>query len=370
MSKICFNIDEMYSDLNPKLYLHKDRIIHNLKYVKSKNLNSTIYAILKGNAYGMGIANVGEILKDLVHGFGVARLVEGFILRETVPPELPILILSGVHTEEALQQCFHNNFFPIIGNQYQMDSYIKMAGKNKSRQQRKMFLKIDSGMHRFGFALSQIDRTITHIKKNKIEDICLTLHPHLALHKEFSTDTLRQLNLIETIAKRHNCTFSAANSPASLFYNEYNLGSIIRVGTALYGYEIEDKNLQPAFSSVAYVINIVKVLAGKSVGYARTWQAKRDSKIMILNIGYADGLVHSANKGYILLNKKKCPIIGLTMDVMFVDITDIPDKIKLHQEIELFGDSLAIQEFADAINCSVDQLITQLSAFRVRREIV
>lgn len=108
--------------------------------------------LLKANAYGHGLEFVSSTLHHLVDCFGVARLSEALRLcAEGITK--PILLLEGF-SEDDLPIIAVNNIQTVIHNQEQLYE-LKAKLPNKI----KVWLKIDTGMHRLGVDLEQVEKT-------------------------------------------------------------------------------------------------------------------------------------------------------------------------------------------------------------------
>ena len=77
---------------------------------------------------------------------------------------------------------------------------------------------------------------------------------------------------------------------------------------------------------------------GDTVGYGRTFTARRDSRIITVPIGYGDGYPRIlSNKADVLVCGKRAPIVGnVCMDMLMADVTDIPEA-NLDSEVVLMG---------------------------------
>jgi alanine racemase len=133
-----------------------------------------------------------------------------------------------------------------------------------------------------------------------------------------------------------------ANSAALLRFSDTH-GSLVRPGIAFYGIPpfagaAKEVSLKPALTWKSRVIFLKTVPEGSGVSYARTWTAKRKTRVATLAAGYADGFPRIlSNKGQVLLLGKRAPIIGrVTMDMTMVDVTDIPD-CRVGDEAVLIG---------------------------------
>ena len=106
-------------------------------------------------------------------------------------------------------------------------------------------------------------------------------------------------------------------------------------------------NLKEAMTVSAPVMEIRTVQKGESLSYNRTKQADKKMKIAIIGAGYADGYPRIlSNKGYVLLNGEKAPIVGrICMETMLVDISHI-ENVALGDKAYLIGNGLSVKEVA------------------------
>jgi len=98
-----------------------------------------------------------------------------------------------------------------------------------------------------------------------------------------------------------------------------------------------EMELRPAMSLKSRLVRIASIPAGQSVGYARTFEAGRDSRIGTVPIGYGDGLDwRLQNKGCALIRGQRVPMVGrVSMDNITIDLTDV--EAELDDEVLLLG---------------------------------
>jgi alanine racemase len=111
----------------------------------------------------------------------------------------------------------------------------------------------------------------------------------------------------------------------------------------VYGYYPSDEvnhdvSLQPALALRSRLARVATIESGLSVGYGRTWVARRRSRIGLVMAGYADGIRRSlSNRGVALVRGRRVPFIGrVAMDMLIVDVTDVPDA-EIDDEVTLIG---------------------------------
>lgn len=132
----------------------------------------------------------------------------------------------------------------------------------------------------------------------------------------------------------------------------------VRLGISLYGlYPSNDVNkhavkLKPALSLISCVCYLKEIEKGTSVGYGATYTATKKTKVATIPVGYGDGYPRLlSNKGFVLVNGEKAPIIGrICMDQFMVDVTHIKD-IKLMDKVVLIGESagnfISVEQLSD-----------------------
>ena len=141
------------------------------------------------------------------------------------------------------------------------------------------------------------------------------------------------------------------NSAAFLNFKDMHMDAV-RPGIILYGLTPSDditldKEFLPVMSFKSVVSMVKEVKAGNTISYGRAYTFTKDTKVATVTAGYADGVLRLlSNKGRVLINGKYARIVGrICMDQFCVDVTDIPD-VKEGDNVTLFGEGLAVEEFA------------------------
>ncbi|WP_320823239.1 alanine racemase, partial [Reinekea sp.] len=147
----------------------------------------------------------------------------------------------------------------------------------------------------------------------------------------------------------------------------------VRPGIMLYGSspfaerDGVDLGLYPVMTLTAPVLAVRTVAAGEAIGYGQAWQAKRESRIATLAIGYGDGYPRQAPNGTpIWLNGQTVPLAGrVSMDMLMVDVTDL-ERVAVGDRAELWGKQLSVDRVARSVGTIGYELLTRLTA-RVER---
>ncbi|MFZ1388241.1 MAG: alanine racemase [Thiolinea sp.] len=323
-------------------------IRHNYRLAKSLAAHSKALAIIKANAYGHGAVKVAQSLAAEVDGFGVACIEEALELRDS-GVKLPILLLEGCFTPDELVIADRESLSLVVHNQQQLDYLLVAKPKNKF----KIFLKVDTGMHRLGFAPSEVKALWFALQKcAHIESV--TLMTHFARADELDSDyTLQQLQRFKDAVAGLNAPYCLANSPAILGWPATHY-DWVRPGLMLYGASPFNQDnaaaqqLRPAMCLESALIGIRQLAAGEPIGYGGRFRCEQPTTVGVVAIGYADGYPRHAIDGTpIAVNGIRTRVIGrVSMDMMTIDLTGI--DCQLGDRVQLWGEQVLATEVAQA----------------------
>jgi alanine racemase len=306
-----------------------------------------ILAIIKADAYGHGAVPVAQTLEPLgIYGFGVASVLEGIVLREH-HIHSPIVVM-GPLLPEHLRDIIHHQLTPAISRLEIFQQLIDQLPPCTTPFP--IHLKVDTGLHRLGFeiekALSLVAGLSTPASPVEIQGF-LTHFADADNHDPTLTkQQIRQFLEFIDQAKRlgvHAPILHMANSAGILFHPTSHLG-MVRPGLMLYGYAPREKSsspsihLQPVMQATTYVAHLRSLQPGEIVGYNALFRTRRPSHIAVLPVGYTHGFPrHLTGVGHVLIRGEQAPIIGkICMDMMMVDVTDIPNP-RIGEEVVLLG---------------------------------
>lgn len=317
-----------------------------------------IMAVIKADAYGHGAVEIADFLADKVNWFGVATVEEAVELRKN-GCKLPILIL-GTFMPEDMDVIVGNG---ITGAITDMERAVALnqaaadAGKIVD-----VHIKIDTGMSRIGFAPTE-DSVKTVLEISKLENINISgIFSHFAKADEVDkTDAKHQLSMFsDFIAELESSGLvipikHLANSAGIMEMDcTFNM---VRMGIMLYGLypsaEMKrDYELHPAMKLISHISYVKEIDKGTGISYGHTFTADKHMRIATVPVGYADGYPRClSNKGNVLINGKRCPIVGrICMDQFMVDVSDI-SNVSVGDEVVLVGKSgeelISIEDVAD-----------------------
>ena len=347
-------------------------MVENLNHYRSFLKPETkMVCMVKASAYGAGSYEVAKTLQEHhVDYLAVAVADEGAELRKA-GITTNILIMNPEMT--AFKTMFDYKLEPEVYSFHLLDALIKEAEKEGITHY-PIHIKLDTGMHRLGFAPSDMSQLIERLSEQNAV-IVRSVFSHLVGSDgaQFDAFTRRQIERFEEASSllqeafphkilRHICNSAGIERfPGAQF-------DMVRLGIGLYGINPFDNSIMHNVNTLkTTILQIREVPAEDTVGYSRKGRLNRTSRIAAIPIGYADGLNrHLGNgRGYCLVNGQQAPYVGnICMDVCMIDVTDI--DCTEGDQVEIFGDHLPITVLSDLLDTIPYEVLTSVST-RVKR---
>lgn len=325
-----------------QLIIDLNNIKNNINEIK-KYLGSNIkmMPIVKSYGYGTHLNNCSEILNQFDY-IGVALLDEAIELRKNGYKN-NILILYPLSKEEfEISKNYDfilngSNIFDVIDEQEEI----------------KIHIELETGMGRTGLQSKEVDSYIEKLKNNK-NILVDGLFTHLSSNSDYAF-SLKQLSSFKDFVKKFNDNGIAprnihvSSSGGLKYYNEF-LYNMVRIGILIYGYYPNDSlksviNLKPCMELKTKISFLKTIEKGETVGYNQNFIAKRKTVVATIPFGFGDGLLTlETGEPYVIIGKNKAKIIGICMDNMMLDVTDIPD-IHIGQDVYIWDNkNLTIEQ--------------------------
>jgi len=351
---------------------------HNLQRAREAAPGCPIMAVVKADAYGHGLVATSRAL-DGADAFGVARFAEALELRRA-GVDKAIVVLSAWLDDETLALARDHELQVVVYDETQ-SSMLTGAGSGKPVD---VWLKIDSGMGRLGIAPSNVAATIEQLRDSNNVTPDLRLMTHLSCADDTSRGvTGEQLRVFGDAIGDWDGDISIANSAGILGWPDavvpgpavrYSGRNWIRPGLMLYGVSpltgrtARECGLEPAMLFEGRVLAVRDLGEGGTVGYGAEWQAARDSRIGVVNVGYADGYPwRLSNRATVRVAGTTVPVIGrVSMDMISIDLTDVPEA-RPGDAVVLWGVDPTVGELADIAGTSPYELLTGMGS-RVARQ--
>jgi len=357
------NIRSTYLEVN-LLQLRK-----NIEAIKAHIGSAMVMPMVKANAYGHGVDGVAPFMELYVDYFGVAILEEGIHLRELGITK-PILIAGGVLPSEV---SFYAEYdLTLTGSSVELleiaEEFSHLTGKRI-----KTHLKIDTGMERVGVheyeAESLIEKSLacSHLD---IEGIYTHLANSEMVDRKYSSLQLERFQEVLGIYDkrsipvpplRHVCNSGGILNLPEAHYD------LVRPGILFYGvYPGKDVDrvidVKPALAWRSRVAYSKVTKAGRAVSYGSLWQAERESRIVTIPCGYADGYFRRmTNQAQVIVNGRKYPQVGrICMDQFMVNVNQ--DEAQVGDEVVLLGDGIHAEDLAEWADTNEYEVLTNISA--------
>jgi len=309
---------------------------------------SRIIAVMKANAYGHGLVCIAQAL-DAADAFGVVGLDEAVTLREAGCDQR-IVLLEGLFSSGDIALACGYRLDLVIHSDHQ----LALLEQGRLTRSIDVWLKIDTGMHRLGFAPDRIDAALArlHALPGTGDVRFMT---HFARADESDADsTAVQIEAFRTALGGRAGEQSLANSAAVLAWPAAH-ADWVRPGIMLYGASpiiarsAGALGLAPVMTLRSELIALAHRRRGDAVGYGGDWICPRDTLIGVAAIGYGDGYPRHAPAGTpVLVNGRRASLAGrVSMDMLCIDLHDQPDA-RVGDEVILWGDGLPVDDIAAA----------------------
>lgn len=325
---------------------------HNLAQVRRLCPASRIMALVKADAYGHGMVPVAKALRD-ADGLAVARLDEALQLRRAGIGQR-ILLLGTLLDRDDLALCSAQRIDITAHDTDTVQRIVDIAPRAPLR----VWLKLDSGMHRLGLAPDEFgpaDRLL-RATPGIVELLHLT---HMSSADDLDAPaTTEQLAAFAAVRRGGEGVAASIANSATIIARAGAGGEWVRPGIMLYGENPLARShalpLRPVMTLTARVLALRELPPGSPVGYNARWTSARPSVIATLGIGYGDGYPrHAANGTPVWIGGRCAPLVGrVSMDSMAVDVTDC-ERVAVGDEAQLWGPQLsasAVARHADTIS--------------------
>lgn len=326
------------------IYVDKSAIIDNLAAYRQAYPELEFAPVLKSNAYGHSLVPVARILDSQELPFLIVdSYYEARLLRDN-NIQTPILIIGYVESQIMIKSRLAKISFCITS----LAQLEQLAGSSRKLN---LHLKIDTGMHRQGVLVSQLQKVIQIFKDNSnlnLEGISSHLADADNIESKSVSKQLKNWTKARDIIQQNfpTITYSHISATAGVLHTtDENTHSLARLGLGLYGISLADNNkikLKPALSMQTIISGVKRISKGDTVGYNDTFIAPHEMLIATIPAGYAEGVDRRlSNKGQVEVNGKLCPIIGrVSMNITTIDVSDMP-KIKLGDTVTIISNDNA-----------------------------
>lgn len=333
--------------------IHLEALRHNLGRMRAAAPDARVWAVVKANAYGHGIERVYEALRG-ADGFALLDLQEAERVR-ALGWRGPILLLEGAFEPRDLELCSRLGLWHTV----HCDAQIDWLAAHKTQVPHRVFLKLNSGMNRLGFAPQRFRAAWARLDAlPQVEEISLMTHFSDA---DGARGIAHQVRAFEEATRDLPGERSLSNSAASLRHaaDARVRGDWIRPGIAVYGsapdfpeHDAAHWDLRPTMTLASRLLAVQQLQPGDTVGYGSSFVAEAPLRIGVVACGYADGYPRHCSTGTpVLVDGVRTRLVGrVSMDMLAVDLAPVP-AADAGTEVTLWGRAtngtvLAIDEVA------------------------
>lgn len=354
-----------------RVLLDPEALRHNLQQVRNHAPRARVMAIVKANGYGHGLEWVVSVLCE-AEAFGVASVEEAVRLRTSGAADThPICLLEGFFDADEFSLLVRHRLSPVIHHERQ----IAMLETQQLKSPLAMWVKLDSGMHRLGFAPERLPDILARLK-NCTSAGEIRVLSHFANADDRNDPTTRtQIETFLAHAGGKGLELSLANSAGIMAWPESQL-DWVRPGIMLYGASPQtgvsaaELKLKPVMTLASKLIAVHQRRRGDSVGYGGDWRCPADMPVGVVAMGYGDGYPRHVPPGTpVLVNDKPVALIGrVSMDMITVDLRTQP-AAKVGDPAVFWGAGLPVDEIAAKAGTLSYELLCQVSE-RVPRVVI
>lgn len=337
------------------------RLAHNVAVIRRLiGPNVELCCVIKADAYGLGAGRVARWMDHLpVDLLAIYTLDQAEQLcRANISK--PMLVLMPIHDVPrpgpVYRAVVSGKLHCVVHDLAHLNHLIALADSIGCRLP--VHLEVDTGMSRGGANVADVREMLERIAGTR----AVELHgffTHFSSAEMDAEATAAQLSIFNALVAElgalipESCRLHAANTHAMLRDPRFHL-DMVRVGLGWTGYGPEalagevrlaaGDALQPIITWTSRLVHTKWIEPGTSVGYGRTWQAKRRTHVGLVPVGYADGYpVALSNNAVVRVQVGsqwiEAPVIGrVSMDQLTIDLTDLTAPgVGVGATVELIG---------------------------------
>lgn len=361
-----------------KLEIDLKKLAGNFNEIRRRVFPCRVMAILKANAYGLGVQPIAKVLKHAgAAAFGVAEINEAL---ELTSLGLPVQILGNLLPNEIAAAVEHGIVCPL--NNLEMAQKIN-AEAVKQHKIVTCAVTIDSGMGRLGMPAAEAASSILAMRELpnlKLSGIYSHFSCAFMRYDDYSLNQLASFKALLNELSLNGLVFEDIHMAASDALNNFPDSTrapfnLARCGINMYGFYDNDvqqsMRLNPVVELKTRLAAVRKLKAGSYIGYGRMHRLLKDTLVGTIAAGYADGLpLALSNRGYVLVNGEFCPVLGrVSMDYTTISLENAPGA-QMGDEVICIGGqngrTITLEEWAQLKSTHVYELLCSFGT-RVRR---
>jgi alanine racemase len=351
-----------------------DAVAANYDILKKKAGGAQCAAVVKADAYGLGLAPVAtRLAREGCRHFFVAQFPEAISLRETlddVGQDGAIYVLNG--PDKGAEREFENaRAIPILNSLQQIHSWSSHAIERAAPQE--AVLHIDTGMTRLGLTENEVKELATDRARLDGLNIRFVMS-HLACAEENKNPlNHQQRNTFESLRSLLPTAPASLANSSGIFLGDKFHYDLVRPGSANYGISPvlnESNPMRQVINLKGEILQVRVVDTNMTVGYGATYRVTRPGRIATVAVGYGDGYPRQlSNRGHGYLGGTLVPMVGrVSMDLTTFDVTDVPESdCQPGMMIDLINDRHTVDDVAREAETIGYEILTNLGNRYQRR---
>jgi alanine racemase len=321
----------------------------------------TTAGVVKANGYGLGAVEVAQRLyREGCRHFFTAHLQEAAAIR----PHLPGAMVGSLHGLEGSdpEEVFQSGILPALGGLQEVVAWSEAA--RRIGQRLPALLHVDTGMHRTGISLDDLDWLLARPEVLAGIDLRYVMTHLVSAERPDAVINADQLSAFAKVRAAFPAVPTSLANSSGIFLGPAFRSDLARPGAALYGVAPGPGMANPMHTVARLRVQIMQmrqVQTGQGVGYDHSWRATRPTRIATLPLGYADGY-HRAlgNKAEVFLHGAHYPLVGrVSMDLVTIDVTDCPEAA-IGDWCEAIGPAVTPERLGELAGTNAYEILTSL----------
>ncbi len=346
-------------------------LAENYRKLAALSASAETSAVVKADAYGLGIPHVVPALADAgCRTFFVALPAEGIAARKAAP-DADVYVLSGPLGADVVETFRTYRLMPVLNSLHGIAIWRQACDASPIAAA----LHFDTGINRLGIPFDEAGAVAAELATGEIPLKLVMSHLACADDPDHPLNREQSESFQQVAADFEGIDSSLANSAGIMLGGDY-LREMTRAGIALYGGRAcneGDNPMRPVVTAEARVLQVKTAKAGATVGYGATATLTRDTTLAIVSTGYSDGYHRATSGSGVPLRKavpagargfiagKRVPVVGrVSMDLTAFDVTACDGAVSPGDWLELFGPNMPLDDVAEAAGTIGYELLTSL----------
>lgn len=317
--------------------------------------SQNLLAVVKSDAYGLGVDRIVNSLAPDVYGFAVSTVSEALHLR-TLGVTNEIVVLTGWYSEEEYHQAVEHNITVTIATIEQAQYIISLK---PSALPQKIYLKADTGMSRLGLLVDDVHYYLSKFLEFFGKDNIILMSHFACSDDAGNVKNTKQAEKLLQLQEQYQLSYTSMNNSGGIIH-DLARDTYPRSGIALYG-GWNHPQILPIVTLSAPVIAIRELKQGETIGYSATYTCPNDMRVAIVGIGYSSGMMRGQTGTSVYINGHYATILGvISMEMTAIDVSEV--EVAIGDKVEIFGQHVSVATLAGHIGTISYELFTHLSS--------